>query len=81
MGQVVARSFALEGATVAVGGRHKNELDRLAHEIDGMAVDCDITNRDQIRSSIQSIIDLHAHLDVAVDRTGIGLLTQFEETS
>ena len=28
MGQVIARRFALEGASVAVGGRHKNELDR-----------------------------------------------------
>ncbi len=81
MGQVIARRFAAEGATVAVGGRHQSELDRLADEIDGMAVPCDITNMDQIRSSIESILDLHGHLDIAVNCTGFGLLTQFEETS
>ena len=37
MGQVIAQRFAEEGAIVAVGGRHAEELEWLAGEIGGMA--------------------------------------------
>ena len=50
MGQVIARRFAEEGATVAVGGRHPEELEWLAGEIGGMAVTCDITKMEDIKS-------------------------------
>ena len=81
MGQVIAQRFAAEGAIVAVGGRHPDELARLANEIGGMAVNCDITTMEDIKSSVQSIIDAHGKIDIAVNATGVGLLTQFEETS
>ena len=81
MGQVIARRFSEEGAVVAIGGRHPEELNRLADEIGGMAVTCDITKMDDIKSSIQAIMDAHGKIDIAVNCTGLGLLTQFEETS
>jgi NAD(P)-dependent dehydrogenase (short-subunit alcohol dehydrogenase family) len=81
MGQVIAQRFAAEGAIVAVGGRHPEELARLADEIGGMAVTCDITKMEDIKSSVQAIMDAHGKIDIAVNATGVGLLTQFEETS
>ena len=81
MGQVIARRFAEEGATVAVGGRHIDELEWLAGEIGGMAVTCDITKLDDIKSSLDAIIDAYGKLDIAVNATGLGLLAQFEETT
>ena len=48
MGQVIARRFADEGARVLVAGRHADELERFAGEIDGAWALCDITNRDQV---------------------------------
>ena len=81
MGQVIARRFAEEGATVAVGGRHADELEWLAGEIGGMAVTCDITKMEDIKSSVGAIMDAHGKLDIAVNATGLGLLAQFEETT
>ncbi|MEL0307670.1 MAG: SDR family oxidoreductase, partial [Halieaceae bacterium] len=81
MGQVIARRFAEEGATVAVGGRHADELEWLAGEIGGMAVTCDITKMADIKSSIGAIMDAHGKIDIAVNATGLGLLAQFEETT
>jgi NAD(P)-dependent dehydrogenase (short-subunit alcohol dehydrogenase family) len=81
MGQVIARRFAAEGAKVAVGGRHMDELQSLADEIGGMAVKCDITSMDDIRSSVDAIIENFGKLDIAINCTGWGLLTPFEETS
>ena len=66
MGQVIARRFAEEGATVAVGGRHSEELELLAGEIGGMAVSCDITKMADIKASISSIMDAHSKIDIAV---------------
>ena len=81
MGQVIAQRFAEEGATVAVGGRHAEELEWLAGEIGGMAVTCDITKMEDIKSSIGAIMDAHGKIDIAVNATGLGLLAQFEETT
>ena len=78
MGQVIARRFAEEGAMVAVGGRHADELEWLAGEIGGMAVTCDITKMEDIKSSVGAIMDAHGKLDIAVIATGLGLLAQFE---
>ena len=81
MGQVIARRFAAEGAKVAVGGRHMDELQSLADEIGGIAVKCDITSMDDIRSSVDTIIENFGKLDIAINCTGWGLLSAFEETS
>lgn len=80
MGQVIARRFAAEGASVAVGGRNMDELQKLAGEIGGLAVQCDITSMAEIRSSVDTIIETFGQLDIAVNSTGWGLLTPFEET-
>jgi len=80
MGQVIARRFAAEGARVAVGGRNPATLDQLALDIDGYAVECDITCMEDIRRSVDSIIDHYGQLDIALNSTGWGLLVPFEET-
>lgn len=80
MGQVIARRFAAEGANVAVGGRNMGELQKLADEIGGLAVRCDITSMADIRSSVSTIIEAFGQLDIAVNSTGRGLIVPFEET-
>ena len=40
MGQVMARRFAAEGATVVVAGRQLAALEALAKEIGGLALAC-----------------------------------------
>lgn len=81
MGQVIAKRFAVEGAKVAVGGRDAAKLGQLAADVDGYAVECDITSMDDIKRSVESIIDRYGQLDIAVNCTGWGLLVPFEETS
>jgi NAD(P)-dependent dehydrogenase (short-subunit alcohol dehydrogenase family) len=81
MGQVIARRFAAEGARVTVGGRNLATLTELADEIGGHAVQCDITRMEDIKRSVNSIIDQYGQLDIAVNSTGWGLLVPFEDTS
>ncbi|MDG1986734.1 MAG: SDR family oxidoreductase, partial [Halieaceae bacterium] len=80
MGQVIARRFAEEGATVIVGGRHMDVLGELADEINGLAIECDITRMGDIKHSVTTIKSTYSKLDIAVNCTGWGLLVPFEET-
>ena len=81
MGQVMARRFAAEGAKVVVSGRHEAALSKLAEEIDGDWVLCDFSKKASINTMIDSIIERHGKLDVAINSTGWGLLVPLEENS
>lgn len=81
MGQVIARRFAAEGATVVVAGRKLDELQRLADEIGGHATTCDITDRAQVFALADFAKEKLGHVDIALNATGWGLLKPFLETT
>jgi NAD(P)-dependent dehydrogenase (short-subunit alcohol dehydrogenase family) len=81
MGQVIARRFAEEGARVVVSGRHEEPLRELAEEIGGDWVLCDLTKKSDIDNMIDTIVDRHGQLDVAVNASGWGLLKPFVENT
>ena len=81
MGQVMARRFASEGAKVIISGRNEAALRSLAEEIKGDWVLCDFTQKTSIYGMIDTIIERHSRLDVAVNATGWGLLVPWTEHS
>lgn len=81
MGQVIARRFAEEGATVVVSGRHQEPLAELATEIGGTWSLCDFTDRASIDAMLDGAVEEHGRLDVAVNATGWGLLKPLGETT
>ena len=80
MGQVMARRFAEEGATVVVAGRRSEPLEALAAEIGGSAALCDITDKAQVDALAATALERHGRLDVAVNCTGWGLLAKLLDT-
>lgn len=81
LGQITARRFAQEGATVLVAGRNKAPLSALSDEIGGHAVLCDITDEKDLAALSAQAVELMGGVDIAVNTTGWGLLTPFLETS
>lgn len=81
MGQVIACRFAAEGARVAVAGRHRDALEELAGEMDGLAVDCDFTSGASIAAMVAATVEGLGGIDIAVNATGWGLLKPFLETT
>ena len=81
MGQAVARRFHAEGARVTVAGRHEDELQRLACDLDGHAVLADITIPADMAELTRQSAALMGGIDIAVNATGWGLLKPFLETT
>ncbi|HEY0315532.1 MAG TPA: SDR family oxidoreductase [Sphingomonas sp.] len=81
MGQVIARRFSHEGAAVVVAGRNKAVLDAFAAETGGLALTCDITDREQVFAMMEAARAWKGHLDIAVNATGWGFLKPFLETT
>ncbi len=48
IGQAIAKAFASRGASPVVSGRRMDVLERLAAEVGGRAIACDLANRDEL---------------------------------
>lgn len=81
MGQTIARRFHAEGADVVVAGRRLEALQELAVELNGLAVECDITQRDSIFAMADKAWAWKGRLDTGVNATGWGFLKNFLETT
>ncbi len=81
MGQVMARLFASEGATVMVAGRHEEPLAALASDIGGHYALCDITDKAQVRAMADKAVADMGRVDAAINCSGWGLLESFIDTT
>jgi NAD(P)-dependent dehydrogenase (short-subunit alcohol dehydrogenase family) len=81
MGQVMARTFAREGARVMVAGRHEEPLRTIAAEIGGSYLSCDITRKAEVEALADAAIAAFGRIDVAVNCTGWGLMAKLLETT
>ena len=79
MGQVTARLFAQEGATVMVAGRNEEPLAELAKEIGGHYGLCDISSHEQVHALADKAKTDMGRVDAAINTTGWGLLASFLE--
>ncbi|MEA2138620.1 MAG: hypothetical protein QOG56_1770 [Solirubrobacteraceae bacterium] len=79
IGEATARRLAALGAAVAIGARRKQRLDRLALEIEqaggrALAVEADVTDRDQAQALVAQTVERLGRLDVVINNAGVMLL-------
>ncbi len=73
LGLVIARQFADAGARVAICARDSEELNRARHDlaqhaaVDVMALQCDVTDVDQINATVDTVVRHFGGLDVLVN--------------
>ncbi len=76
IGRACAEKLATEGAAVAVAARNQDKLNELVNEITaagGEAVACvlDVTDDEQVKASIKSVVAQFGKIDILVNNAGI----------
>ena len=74
IGEATARALAAEGARVAVAARRKDRLDALAEEIGGLAIETDVTDREQAVAAVEQTVAELGRMDIVVNNAGVMLL-------
>jgi NADP-dependent 3-hydroxy acid dehydrogenase YdfG len=74
IGEATARALAQEGATVAAVARRKDRLDALVAEIGGLAIEADVTDREQAVGAVERTAQELGRLDIVVNNAGVMLL-------
>jgi 3-oxoacyl-[acyl-carrier protein] reductase len=73
IGGAIARALHKQGATVAVSGRQKDKLDKLAAELGSRvhALPCDLADKAQVAQLIDDAIAKLGRLDILVNNAGL----------
>jgi NADP-dependent 3-hydroxy acid dehydrogenase YdfG len=74
IGEATARALAAHGATVAAVARRKDRLDALVGEIGGVAIEADVTDREQAVGAVEQTVQAHGRLDIVINNAGVMLL-------
>lgn len=70
-GWAVAKRFAAEGAKVVVAARRAEPLQRLAAEIDGAWITCDVASEDEVKALVDFTMEKYGRIDVACNAAGL----------
>ena len=86
IGRACAKLFTAEGASVAIAGRRRAELESVASEIHAsggrcVAVTCDVTDRGLVENAVREAVTAFGGLDVVVNNAGTNVLGTVEQTS
>ena len=84
VGKGIARAFVNEGATVVIGSRNKEALDKTAEELrsGGGTVEVmptDVTDEAQVISLFQGAVSRFGRLDIAVNNSGVEAAAPLDE--
>lgn len=86
IGRACALLFAREGASVAILGRRKEPLERVAAEItamggQGVAIECDVTDRGAVEAALDAVEKRFGRTDIVVNNAGAVVVADAEDTS
>jgi 3-oxoacyl-[acyl-carrier protein] reductase len=71
IGAATAQLFASEGAKVAVSDLDEGPAKEVAGPIDGLAIACDVSNREQVENMVERTVKEFGRIDVLVTCAGI----------
>jgi NADP-dependent 3-hydroxy acid dehydrogenase YdfG len=74
IGEATARALAARGATVAAAARRKDRLDALVAEIGGLAIEADVTDREQAHATVERTASELGRIDIVINNAGVMLL-------
>lgn len=73
IGRNIALELAAAGASVAVAARSTEEITQTADEIGGLAIECDVSDREAVERMVAEVEAAHGRLDLLVSNAGISV--------
>ena len=73
IGRNVALELAAAGASVAVAARSADQIKETADEIGGLAIECDVSDRDAVEGMVAEVESAYGRLDLLVSNAGISI--------
>ena len=70
IGEATAKVFSEAGATVVVTGRRPEPLERVAKEIGGHAMTCDVSDQAQVRTMFAQALQINGQIDILLNNAG-----------
>ena len=70
IGKAIAVAFAEEGASVVCTARSLDEINAVAEQIQGRAIQCDVGQESAIRNLIDETLEAFGHIDILVNNAG-----------
>ena len=70
IGEATAKVFSEAGATVVVTGRRPEPLERVAKEIGGHAITCDVSDQAQVRKMFAQALQINGQIDILLNNAG-----------
>lgn len=70
IGEATAHVFAQAGATVAVAGRRLEPLEKVARDVGGHAIACDVSDQDDVRAMFAKAKAITGRVDVLLNNAG-----------
>ena len=74
IGEATARALSERGAVVAAVARRKDRLDALSGQIGGLALEADVTDREQATAAVERTARELGRLDIVINNAGVMLL-------
>jgi NAD(P)-dependent dehydrogenase (short-subunit alcohol dehydrogenase family) len=71
IGEATAKVFSEAGATVIVTGRRPEPLERVAKEIGGHAIACDVSEHLQVRKMFAKALQITGQVDILLNNAGM----------
>jgi len=77
IGKAIALGFSQEGADVVIAARTEEEINSTVEMIqsqgrNALAVPCDVTDEDQVRSLVQRTLETFERVDILINNAGMG---------
>ncbi len=81
IGLATAKEFTAQGAKVIITGRKKDEVEKIANEIDGIGIVCDQSKLSDIENLVTQVKSQFSSIDILFVNAGIVLFSSIEEAT
>lgn len=79
IGRAIAERYSWEGAKVVIADVNEKDGQELAEEIGGFFMNCDVSQKEDVRRVVNDTVEKFGKLDVMVNNAGIGSTKGIEE--